>query len=80
MRSALMDANGLPLTMMVYVSSLSVDIRLPNQDLLVSSGDGSGVGLWFISSTGRERKNILFGFTQVTEILFTLQLSSVKSR
>jgi len=34
-----MDANILPLTMMVYVSSFSVDIRLPNQDRFVNSGD-----------------------------------------
>ena len=51
MRSALMDAKGFPLTMIVYVSSLSVDIKLPNQDLFVNSGEGSGVGLSDISST-----------------------------
>ena len=46
-----MDAKGFPLTIIVYVSSLSVDIKLPNQDLFVSSGEGSGVGLSDISST-----------------------------
>ena len=46
-----MDAKGFPLTIIVYVSSLSVDIKLPNQDRFVSSGEGSGVGLSDISST-----------------------------
>ena len=43
MRSALMLANAFPFTTTVYVSSFSVDIKLPNQDLLVSSGEDSGV-------------------------------------
>ena len=51
MRSALMDANGFPLTIMVYVSSFSVDIKLPNQERFVNSGEGSGVGFSDISST-----------------------------
>ena len=46
-----MDANGFPLTIMVYVSSFSVDIKLPNQDRFVNSGEGSGVGFSDISST-----------------------------
>lgn len=39
MRSALIEANVFPFTIIVYVSSFSVDMRLPNQDLFVSSGD-----------------------------------------
>jgi hypothetical protein len=34
-----MEASIFPLTMMVYVSSLSVDMRLPNHDRFVNSGD-----------------------------------------
>ena len=56
MRSALMDANGFPLTIMVYVSSFSVDIKLPNQDRFVNSGEGSGVGFSDISSTIKAKK------------------------
>ena len=56
MRSALMDANGFPLTIMVYVSSFSVDIKLPNQDRFVNSGEGSGVGFSDISSTIKTKK------------------------
>ena len=52
-----MDANGFPFTIMVYVSSLSVDMRLPNHDRFVSSGDGSGVGFWLISSTDYKYKD-----------------------
>ena len=51
-----MDANGFPLTIMVYVSSFSVDIKLPNQDRFVNSGEGSGVGFSDISSTIKNKK------------------------
>ncbi len=44
MRSALICESVLPLTMMVYVSSLSVDMSEPNHDRFVSSGEDSGVG------------------------------------
>ena len=51
MRSALMLASAFPFTTTVYVSSFSVDIKLPNQDLLVSSGDDSGVWWTLTTST-----------------------------
>ena len=54
-----MDANGFPLTIMVYVSSFSVDIKLPNQDRFVNSGEGSGVGFSDISSTIKTKKPCL---------------------
>ena len=55
MRSALILAKGFPFTTTVYVSSFSVDIRLPNQDLFVSSGEDSGV--WCTLTTSRKWRN-----------------------
>lgn len=55
MRSALILARGFPFTTTVYVSSFSVDIRLPNQDLFVSSGEDSGV--WCTLTTSRKWRN-----------------------
>ena len=46
-----MLASAFPFTTTVYVSSFSVDIKLPNQDLLVSSGDDSGVWWTLTTST-----------------------------
>lgn len=53
-RSALMLAKAFPFTTTVYVSSFSVDIKLPNQDLLVSSGEDSGV--WCTLTTSEIRR------------------------
>ena len=53
-----MDANGFPLTIIVYVSSFSVDIKLPNHDRFVNSGEGSGVGVSDISSTSFEENKL----------------------
>ena len=68
-----MDANGFPLTIMVYVSSFSVDIKLPNQDRFVNSGEGSGVGFSDISSTMINQTiimmNILFWMLLLLHIL-----------
>ena len=55
MRSALIWLSPFPLTMMVYVSSFSVDMRLPNHERFVSSGEDSGVGLTS-SATGNEKE------------------------
>ena len=60
MRSALICASALPFTMMVYVSSFSVDMRLPNHERFVSSGEDSGVGLTS-SATVNENDYILTG-------------------
>ena len=38
-----MLASAFPFTTTVYVSSFSVDIKLPNQERLVNSGEDSGV-------------------------------------
>ena len=57
MRSALTEASGLPLTRMVYVSSRSLPIRVPNQERFVSSGDDSGVRLTSSPNGARHWKN-----------------------
>ena len=59
----MIDANIFPLTIMVYVSSFSVDIKLPNQDRFVNSGDvvstvGVG-GTEGSSETEREYRRIV---------------------
>ena len=53
-----MDANGFSLTIIVYVSSRSVDMRLPNQERFVSSGEASGV--WLNSSAEKKKENVTF--------------------
>ena len=60
-----MDANGFPFTIMVYVSSFSVDIKLPNQDRFVNSGEGSGVGVSDISSTVFKLEKVIKYITQM---------------
>ena len=44
-KSALTEARGFPLTRMVYVSSRSLPISVPNQERFVNSGEDSGVRL-----------------------------------
>ena len=63
-----MDANGFSLTIIVYVSSRSVDMRLPNQERFVSSGEASGV--WLNSSAKTEENNHVI-FINIRPLFFS---------
>jgi len=54
-KSALTEARGFPLTRIVYVSSRSLPISVPNQERFVNSGEDSGVRLTSSPAPTRQR-------------------------